>query len=377
MIDRVTLPIGSLPRLGLGCMRLPTAPDGAIDEEKGLALVDAAMERGLNYFDTAYLYHGGLSEPFLKKALSRYSRDSYLLADKLPLWECAAPEDMDRIFEEQKQRCGVEWFDYYFIHSLDRNNWEKAQRFGVQEWIRRHKAAGDFRHIGFSFHDTPQVLGEILDGFDGWEYVQLQLNYLDWELQDAKTTYKMVTERGLTVFVMEPIRGKFLAELPPSVKPVFEGYEGTPASFALRFVGSLPGVGVILSGMNRMDQLLENIGTFTDFRPLSETERMLAQRACAAFRELHAIPCTGCRYCVEHCPQGIDIPGCFASYNDNKLMDNGFGQNVRIEYFFGIPEGHRADSCIGCGACKEHCPQHIDIPSLMPQVHAALLKTQD
>ena len=377
MIDRILTPVGSLPRLGLGCMRLPTTPKGAIDKEKGFALVAAAMEKGLNYFDTAYMYHGGLSEPFLKEALAPFDRDSYLLADKLPIWECRTPEDMDRVLAEQMQRCGVSFFDYYFIHSLDRNNWKRAVDLDVSAWIKRHLAAGDFRHIGFSFHDNPQVLREILDGFDGWEYVQLQLNYLDWELQDAKTNYQMVADRGLTVFVMEPIRGKFLAELPPSVQPVFEGYAGTPASFALRFAGSLPAVGVVLSGMNRMDQLLENIDTFTGFAPLSPSERTLADKACAAFQALHAIPCTGCRYCVEHCPQGIDIPGCFASYNDNKLMNNGFGQNVRIEYFFGIPDGHRADSCIGCGACKSHCPQHIDIPAMMPEVHEALSATQD
>jgi predicted aldo/keto reductase-like oxidoreductase len=353
--------------LGFGCMRLPKDADGKIDFAESEKLIDYALSRGVNYFDTAYVYNDGDSERFCGYALSKYDRKSYNIATKLNILKVKCREDMDRIFEEELQRLKTDRIDFYLLHALGRERFEKFLELDVFEFLQRRKNAGEIGHIGFSFHDTPEALRVIADSYD-WEFAQLQLNYLDWERQRAKDQYEILEKRGIPCIVMEPVRGGRLASLGEEADGILKTAAPgrSVASWAIRYAASLPNILTVLSGMSDMDMTKDNIDTMADFSPLSQTERETLAKAVEAFLKNTTVPCTGCRYCMP-CPFGVDIPGMFGLYN--KLAVDKFKEAFKKEYEK-VPDTSRADRCAACGQCKTLCPQHIDIPDWMEKVAA-------
>ena len=361
--------------LGFGCMRLPRLyPDKPeIDTELGQRMVDYAYSHGVNYFDTAYPYHEGLSEPFIGAALSKYPRESYNLVTKLPTWLINGEADIEHYFNEQLQKCGVDYFDFYLVHSLNAERFETVQKLHIFENLCELKAKGKIRHIGFSFHDKPDVLERILAAHD-WEFAQIQLNYLDWELQDARRQYELIEQKGIQCTIMEPVRGGMLATLTPEAVDCFQ--QANPnvstASWAIRYAASLPNVLTVLSGMTNFDHVTDNVATMEAFRPLSQQEREVIDHALAAYRKAVTIPCTGCRYCMD-CPAGVSIPEAFAAYNRYATSKS---RSMFEELYHALDAGQRADNCVACGTCLSKCPQHIDIPKHMKE-SAALAEKKD
>ena len=355
--------------LGFGCMRLPRLhPDKPeIDTELGQRMVDYAYSHGVNYFDTAYPYHEGLSEPFIGAALSKYPRESYNLVTKLPTWLINGEADIEHYFNEQLQKCGVDYFDFYLVHSLNAERFETVQKLHIFENLCELKAKGKIRHIGFSFHDKPDVLERILAAHD-WEFAQIQLNYLDWELQDARRQYELIEQKGIQCTIMEPVRGGMLATLTPEAVDCFQ--QANPnvstASWAIRYAASLPNVLTVLSGMTNFDHVTDNVATMEAFRPLSQQEREVIDHALAAYRKAVTIPCTGCRYCMD-CPAGVSIPEVFAAYNRYATSKS---RSMFEELYHALDAGQRADNCVACGTCLPKCPQHIDIPKHMKEIAA-------
>lgn len=367
MIDRVKFKDIEVSRLGLGNMRLPVKTplkreaNPMIDYKKGHELVDLAYENGVNYFDTAYMYHAGKSEKFIGTALSKYPRDSYYLADKMPIWMCPTKKDVERIFNKQLERCGVDYFDFYLLHALDGKNWEKCLKFGAVEFVEKMRAQGKVKYFGFSFHGSIEDLKTIVAAHQ-WDFAQIQLNYLDWKNQRADEQYQILTDAGIPVVIMEPVRGGKLANPPENVKALFDkaAPDRSYASWAMRFAASHSNVLTILSGMNAPEQMLDNINSLTDFQPLSDTELKVCQNAAALLNKNDVVPCTGCDYCAD-CPQEVKISSIFAAYNRYKNGE-ATGDECAAEY---AKIDVNASQCIGCGACKTHCPQGIDIPELM------------
>ncbi len=356
--------------LGLGCMRFPKVEGSEmIDREKAQQVVDLAYARGVNYFDTAYRYHEGDSEPFIGEALKKYPRESFHLATKMPMWMVKSPEDAPRIFEDQLHRCQVEYFDFYLCHAMGAASFETMKANGVYEYLKKEKEAGRIRRLGFSFHDSPAVLRQILD-YGEWDFTQIQLNYLDWELQDAKGQYELLTERGIPVVVMEPVRGGALASLCDEADAVFKAArpDKSVASWAVRYVASLPNVMTVLSGMTTVEQVEDNTATMIDFEPLTDADRKVIDEALEAYRKNKTIPCTGCRYCMD-CPFGVDIPGVFKAYNTFAIGRNKGQLRAQIE---ALGEGHGPEMCQACGKCMKLCPQHIQIPDRMKEIAALL-----
>ncbi len=351
--------------LGFGCMRFPTDENGKIDRPAARALLALAMQNGVNYLDTAYPYHDGESEPFLGEALAEYPRDSYFLATKLPAWALETPADVERVFNEQLARLRTDYIDFYLLHALDASKWEKLQKFGAVEFCERMKRAGKIRHFGFSFHDSLDVFRSILGARD-WDFCQLQINYMDTETQAGLEGYRLAAEKGVPVVVMEPVKGGLLAKLPADVSARLAAV--TPgqsdASWAMRFVGSLPNVKVVLSGMSDASQVMDNISTFRDFKPLSEAERAALDIAVETLKARVKNPCTGCGYCMP-CPAGVDIPRNFRVWNMFGVYQNAASAAAGWK---NIPEGARADACVACGACLEKCPQRIGIPDDLRRV---------
>lgn len=359
--------------LGMGCMRLPKVdPEKEdIDYEKAQEIIDYAYANGVNYFDTAYGYHGGQSELFVGQALKKYPRESFFLASKMPIWCVKEKGDVERIFNEQLQRCQTDYFDFYLFHSQNAANFQKCQEFGVYEFLSQMKAEGKIRRLGFSFHDTPEVLRHICDTYP-WDFAQIQLNYLDWEMQDAKTQYQILNDREIPVIVMEPVRGGVLASPCEAADILFreERPDKSVASWAIRFAASLPGVLTVLSGMSNMEQVRDNVDTMTRFEPLTDREREVIDEALEAYRKKDTVPCTGCRYCMD-CPFGVDIPKMFSLYNHYVLDRDG---EDYLEAYEAQPESERADQCQACGACMEKCPQHIRIPDQMVTIRETVEK---
>ena len=357
-----------MPKLGFGLMRLPMKNE-EVDLEQVCSMVDMYMEAGLNYFDTAYVYHSGKSEEIAREAIvKRYPRDSFMLATKLPAWCMKEEADRDRIFEEQLSRAGVDYFDFYLLHSLeDGSNYDTYVHLNCFEWARQKKAEGKIRHFGFSFHGSPQLLTQVLDAHPEVEFVQIQLNYADWEnpvVQSGKL-YEILNERKVPVIVMEPVKGGALASLRPELEQLLKDArpDASAASWAMRFVGSLPGVMTILSGMSSREQMEDNIRTFTDFEPLTDEERELIFRVRRIMLDIPLIECTSCRYCCDGCPSGIPIPDVFRAENTLKL----YNQEFRPRAFYAelTRNGGKASDCIACGQCESVCPQHLPIIELM------------
>ena len=367
MIDRVKFKDIEVSRLGLGTMRLPCKTplkreaNPMIDYVRGQELVDIAYESGVNYFDTAYMYHAGKSEKFIGTALKKYPRDSYYLADKLPIWLCPRKGDMEKVFKKQLERTGADYFDFYLLHALDGKNWEKCKKFGAVEFVEQKRKEGKVKYFGFSFHGSIDDLKEIVAGHN-WDFAQIQMNYLDWKNQNAREQYRILTEAGIPVIIMEPVRGGKLADPPKNVKELFDNsFPGkTYASSAIRFDASFDNVLTILSGMNATEQMTDNINTLTDFKPFSEKELNICFNAAALINKTEVIPCTGCDYCAD-CPKGVKISSIFAVYNN--LKNGELTNEAAQEEYDAIDIS--ATSCVKCNKCKEHCPQGIDIPGLL------------
>ena len=365
-----------MPKLGFGLMRLPEK-DGEIEMEKVCRMTDAYMEAGLNYFDTAYVYHHGLSEVAMREAVvKRYPREKVILATKLPIWEVHAPEDRDRIFGEQLERAGVSYFDFYLLHSIEDANVQRYEKYQCFEWAMQKKKEGKIRHLGFSFHGTPELLEKVLDDHPETEFVQIQLNYADWNnpIVYSGRLYEILSERKIPIIVMEPVKGGTLANPVPGAQEIFDEVRpgASPASWALRFVGSLPGVMTILSGMSNEEQMRENLATFADFEPLSEKEQEAVRKVTALITDKELIGCTSCRYCCDGCPQAISIPDIISAVNTVRLYE----ETTRPKLFYnGLTrrEG-KASSCIECGQCESVCPQHLPIISLMKEAAEILEK---
>ena len=355
--------------LGFGCMRLPRREGKEIDRKAACNMIDFALEHGVNYFDTAWGYHEGQSEIFVGEALSaRHDRSRFSLASKMPTWDLVRSlDDAQRIFTEQRKRCKVEYFDFYLMHSLNQANYDNMQKIGLYDFLLQKKRAGQIGKLGFSFHDTPDVLERIVSDH-AWDFAQIQLNYLDWHDIDAKRMYTFLTQKGIPVVVMEPVRGGALASFQDEAAEVFERFQShsSPASYALRFAASLPNVMTVLSGMSNLEQVQDNIDTFCNFHPLSDEEYRLLDEIAAIYRSFGKVPCTGCRYCMD-CPSGVEIPGVFECYNRYCATKSyaAFEGEYRA-----LPENGRADACIQCGKCAAHCPQSIDIPERMKRIAA-------
>ena len=355
-----------LSLLGFGAMRLPTlGKDDTIDVALAEKMIDRAMEAGINYYDTAYPYHGGNSEIVTGKILSKYPRDSYYLATKYPGHQVLESYDPAAIFEEQLKKCGVEYFDFYLLHNISESSISvyMDERWGIIDYFVEQKRLGRIKHLGFSTHGLPENLKEFLDfAGDKMEFCQIQLNYLDWTLQRAKEKCDLLAEWNIPVWVMEPVRGgKLVDKLPESVKEHLKSLrpDESVASWCFRWLMTLPNMGVILSGMSNMEQLEDNIKTFTNDIPLTDDEVQTLYNIAESLK--NNIPCTACRYCVEGCPMGLNIPMLIEVYNDLRYAP-GVNSASKIEF---MDEDKRPSACIGCGACVHSCPQKIDIPTVL------------
>lgn len=360
--------LNKMSKLGFGLMRLPEQ-DGRIDHEAVCRMVDEYMKAGLNYFDTAYVYHGGRSEEEAGRALvQRYPRESFMLATKLPAWAMKKPEDRDRIFEEQLKRTGAGYFDFYLLHSIEEGNIDVYERLDCFRWGVQKKEEGKIRHFGFSFHGSPELLVKVLDAHPETEFVQIQLNYLDWNNPVVRSgrLYEILHERNIPMIIMEPVKGGTLASLKPELEEKYRALrpDSSIASWAFRYVASLPGVMTILSGMSNEEQMRDNIGTFTDFEPLSEDEKRVVDEVRGIMLGIRQIGCTACKYCCDGCPMKISIPDVFRVVNTMALYQEDFRPRSFYRGLVSAGSGRAAD-CVACGQCEGVCPQHLPIIQLM------------
>lgn len=356
---------------GFGCMRLPMTGD-EVDDAEMIRMVDFFMENGFNYFDTAHGYLGGKSETALRRCLtSRYPRESYILTNKLSSHFISREEDIRPMFQMQLEACGVDYFDFYLMHAQDKNSFEKYKAIRAYETSLELLAEGKIRHFGISFHDQAHVLDQILTEYPQIEVVQIQLNYVDFEdaSVQSRKCLEVCRKHGKPVIVMEPVKGGSLVDLPEKAQQIFDALgSGSNASYAIRFAASQEGIMMVLSGMGNMAMMEDNVSYMKDFRPLNEAEQAAVEKVCAIFKELGGIPCTGCRYCTEVCPQGIAIPDLFSLLNAKRVWNN-----WNTEYYYhniSTKEGTKAKDCLGCGACEGICPQHLEVRELLKAVSA-------
>ena len=358
-----------LSGLGMGAMRLPVidGDDSRIDETKTQAMVDYAMEQGVNYYDTAWGYHDGHSETVMGKALSRYPRESYYLATKFPGYDLSNMDKVEEIFEKQLEKCGVEYFDFYLFHNVCEMNIDAYldEKYGIYEYLMKQKAAGRIRHLGFSAHGNLDVMKRFLDAYGkDMEFCQIQLNFLDWTFQGAKEKVEILKEWNIPVWVMEPLRGGKLAKLAAEDEKALKALrpeENIPA-WAFRFLQSVPGVTMVLSGMSNLQQMQDNIHTFAEDKPLTEKEMdTLLQIADGMVKKI-VLPCTACHYCTSHCPQGLPIPELLALYNEHCFTEGGFIAPMALSAY---PQEKLPSACIGCRSCEAVCPQQIKISEAM------------
>lgn len=360
--------------LGFGCMRFPVTAEGKIDEPEAEKMMDKAIAAGVNYIDTAYPYHGGESEPFVGKVLKKYDRSSLYLATKLPCWKVNALEDVESIFQEQLDRLQTDYIDFYLLHALDKERFRKMVEVGCIEKLEQLKAEGKIRYLGFSFHDDYETFEKILCHRD-WDFCQIQLNYMDADQQAGLKGYKLTEEKNVPMVVMEPIKGGSLAAFAEDITGMFRGLdaEASVASFALRWVGSLPNVKVILSGMSAMDQVEDNLKTFENFKPLSEKESRTIDEIVKLINSRVQNGCTACRYCMP-CPAGVDIPGNFRVWNTYHMYQN--YKMVKRSWENGLGEEKQAKNCVKCGKCEQACPQKLHIREDLEKVQADLEKKE-
>ncbi len=366
-----------MKKLGFGCMRFPLLnPEDptSVDLEQVKAMVDRFLERGFTYFDTAWFYHKGTSEGVLRQTLvERHPRDRFTLADKLPLsmLKDKTREDQAQTFRTQLERCGVDCFDYYLLHNVNAESYETAQRLDSFSYLLEQKEKGYIRHLGFSFHDSAKVLDRVLREHPEMEFVQLQLNYLDWESPSVQSRlcYETAVGHGKQVVVMEPVKGGKLADPSPAVAELFRGYDPAASlpSWAIRFAASLDHVMVVLSGMSSLEQVEDNTSYMSHFVPLSAEELALTEQAAQLIRGDGTVPCTACSYCTEGCPNHIPIPAILALYNGSILAP---GEKDYREEYRSLPVN--ADPCVYCGQCRRACPQHIDVITALKDAHAVL-----
>lgn len=354
-----------LSALGFGCMRLPVidGDDSRVDEDAAAQMVDRAMAAGINYYDTAWGYHGGNSELALGRALGRYPRDSFFLADKFPGYDLSNMDKVEGIFESQLKKCGVDYFDFYLFHNVCEMNIDAYldKKYGIYAYLMEQKKNGRIKHLGFSAHGNLPVMKRFLDAYGkDMEFCQIQLNYLDWELQGAKAKVELLNQWNIPIWVMEPLRGGRLAKLSgehAAQLSALRPNETVPA-WAFRFLQTVPGVTMILSGMSDMEQLESNLDTFGADRPLNAVEHNALMGVAKEMLEEKRLPCTACRYCVSHCPQGLDIPMLLELYNEHNFTGGGFIAPMALS---AVPEDKRPTACIACRSCEAVCPQQLKI----------------
>ena len=370
-------------KLGFGLMRLPLTDandKGSIDIEALKEMMDTFMEQGFTYFDTAWMYCAFKSENAVKEALTdRYPRDRYTLTTKLHASYLKTKEDRDRIFEEQRQKTGVDYFDYYLIHAIDQELYSIYNEMDCFNWLIEKKKQGLVKHIGFSYHDSAEFLDQVLTEHPEMEFVQLQMNYLDWESAEVQSRkcYEVAIKHGKPVIVMEPVKGGTLADVPAEVRESFAAYHPdlSVSSWAIRFVASLDNVAMVLSGMSNMEQLMDNISYMKEFVPMNAEETELVHKAAEMIKDSIAIPCTGCSYCTEGCPMQIAIPDLFRVYNKSKRGEI-TDVEANEEYRQLTESGGKARECLACGQCQVACPQHLEIINYLNDV-AKCMEKQD
>lgn len=356
--------------LGFGCMRFPLTAEGKIDRPKSKEMIDFAYRAGVNYYDTAWVYHNGESENFVCEALAEYPRSSYYIATKLPVWEINTPEDVERIFTEQLRRLNRDHIDFYLLHSLYGKQWDKVKEMGIIEICERFRKEGRIKYLGFSFHDEYPLFDEIIRYYP-WDFCQIQLNYIDTQLQAGIKGYQTATELGIPVIVMEPIKGGTLASFPPDVEALYKASspKASMASWAFRWVGSLQNVKLILSGMSTLEQVEDNCGTCNPFAPLSQKEQEVVAQVVTKLESRVYNGCTGCNYCMP-CPQGVNIPFNFQIWNQYGAYQNKAVSKGR--WSWEIPQKAKAENCISCGICEDACPQQISIRADLAKLQAEL-----
>lgn len=356
-----------LSRLGLGTMRLPLNENGLIDEEETYKMIDYALKNGINYFDTAYKYHDGESEKVVGKILKQYPREDYYLATKFPGYDIALMSKVEEVFEEQLKKCQVDYFDFYLFHNVYEKNIDLYldEKYGILAYLLKQKENGRIKHLGFSVHGSYDVTKRFLEAYgQHMEFCQIQLNYLDYEFQDAKSKIELLNKYHIPVWVMEPLRGGKLAQISKKHQEKLNALrtEETVPGWAFRFLQSIPEVVVTLSGMSSMEQLQENIKTFEEEKPLEESEMKALLKIADEILEGNILPCTECRYCTSHCPKELNIPYLLSLYNDYNFTGKGVIATMKNS---AIPKEKRASACIGCKSCEAVCPQQLKIAEAM------------
>ena len=345
--------------LGYGCMRFPMTADGKIDEAEAEKLLDTALAAGINYIDTAWPYHNGESEPFVGKVLSKYPRDSYYLATKLPVWLVKSLDEVDTYLEKQLERLRTDHIDFYLMHSLDKEDWDRMVEMGTVKRLEELKAEGKIRYLGFSFHDKYEVFEEILNYRD-WDFCQIQLNYMDTDIQAGLKGYELTAKKNIPLVIMEPVKGGSLANFSDDINAKFKAMDkdASIASWAFRWVGSHSNAKVILSGMSSEEQVEDNLKTFSNFKPLDEAEEKMISEIVSDLQGRVQNGCTGCRYCMP-CPAGVNIPQNFALWNKYHIY--GTYDHVKNAWEKDLKDEEKAKCCVKCGKCEKVCPQHLSI----------------
>ncbi len=373
-----------MEKFGFGMMRLPQTDEKdptKVDIEQVKQMVDVYVANGGKYFDTAHPYHNGVSEKVLKEAVvERYPREDIIITTKLPIFSVNKEEDMEKFFNEQLEKCGVDYFDYYMIHNINEMTHHAVYDFDSFEFVRQKKREGKIKNMGFSFHDKPEALIEALEAFPDCDFVQLQINYLDWTSStiESQKCYEIATQYNKPVIVMEPVKGGALANLLESAEKIFKDYDKTSenVSWALRFCNDLDNVFMILNGVSSLEQMKSSIDIFKDIKPLNEEEHELISKVRDIVNDLTPIKCTECNYCIEHCPVNIPISKYFSIYNTGYInkMQKGDPVNAAVSYLVlaESEENGAANECIECGSCEKYCPQHLEIPELLKDVDKEL-----
>lgn len=358
----------SISRLGMGCMRLPVITPGGedIDYKRAEEVIDYAYSHGVNYFDTAIGYHDKGSEPFVGYALSKYPRESFYLATKLSSWFLKENRGVEDIFKWQQERLKTDYFDFYLCHNLNDNVYNRLESVNAYERLTELKKQGKIKNLGFSFHGSIELLDKLLNEYE-WDFAQIQFNYLDAQFGNAMKEYEMIHAAGIPISVMEPVRGGSLANLCDDANRLLT--EASPdssiASWAMRYAATPKGVYTVLSGMSSIEQVADNVKTMSDFKAVTDSENNLLSKAAELFKEFYSIPCTNCKYCMDVCPNGINIPELMKLYRSWKLDKNILDY---LRSYSSLTGGEKAEECISCGVCEEKCPQSIAIPNLLNEI---------